>query len=810
MSRAGWWVILRREMGAYFNSPIAYIFLFVFLALTGSLFMSQVFLVGLADLRAFFNLLPIILCVFLPAVTMRLWADEKRGNTFELLLTFPMRPHDLVAGKFLASLLFYLAALAATLPMPLMLSMIGKPDAGQILGGYVGAALLGALFLAIGIFVSGLCRDQIVAFIVAMLSCVLVYLLGTDFIAASIDGWLPGFGSALRDYVGVTRHFVSAQKGVLDLRDVLYFTVGTALFLALNGFWIEGRLRPKQTRLFAVASTLAAAIFVLSNWLFGDLALLRVDLTEGQSYTISPVTRRLLRELKAPATVKYYVSPLEKMPTNFKTLEREVLDKLDEFRLASQGKLQYKVFHLEAANVTGGEGREESLEASLQQKGVHPFQVQSIEADEMGVRLVYSAMTIAYKEKPEETVPEILPAMLHELEYTLMSRLHRMTLSAAPKIAVVAPHQETPIEPALRDLLRQLGQTPPESRVEDRYRLIPLALEHEGYQTARVALTEQDPIPSGTRTLVILEPTKFTEEQRVAVNRFLVEGGSVFLALQQYEFQYTPSGRGELDVVPERQEHEMGSLLQAWGLGVDERALLDANQEMISVTGRMRMGPFEMSVPVKLPIHIRVDQDGMNQGLSITSRLSTLLYLWGSALRVDEKQLASLGLTARVLLRSSAGSWVSSLSDGRLTQRALQPTAAEARGPFPLAVLVEGQFPNAFEQTKPDVKLSPAPGKLLLMGAYTPFQEQLLEKGGHLNLFLNGVDALTLSEDLIMIRAKEPFDRSITRLSTAAKGWWRLVISLAVPILVACVGWMRILMRRRVKVQYLRLVQVAA
>ena len=247
--------IIRRELASYFNSPIAYIFLFVFLGLTGFLFMTQFFLVALADMRAFFNILPMILAVFLPAVAMRLWAEEKKGNTYEMLLTFPMRPHDLVLGKFLASVLFYGTALLATVPIPIMLSIVGHPDPGPIVGGYLGAALLGAFFLAIGIFVSGLCRDQIVAFIVAMLGCFGFFLLGTQFTASSIDGWVPGVGTMLRNYVGMTSHFASFQRGVVDLRDVLYFVVGIALFLVLNGFWIDGRLRPKQRQIFATAAT---------------------------------------------------------------------------------------------------------------------------------------------------------------------------------------------------------------------------------------------------------------------------------------------------------------------------------------------------------------------------------------------------------------------------------------------------------------------------------------------------------------------------------------------------------------------------
>mgnify|MGYP001294738612 CR=1 FL=1 len=140
-------MIFSKEMAGYFNSSIAYIFLIIFTLLNGGLFMTQFFVIGRADMRSFFYGLPMLLCIFLPAVSMRLWAEEKRGNTQELLLTFPMAPHELVLGKFLASFCFYLLALACTAPVPLMLMVLGQPDLGPILGGYIGGG--------VGIFLFG-------------------------------------------------------------------------------------------------------------------------------------------------------------------------------------------------------------------------------------------------------------------------------------------------------------------------------------------------------------------------------------------------------------------------------------------------------------------------------------------------------------------------------------------------------------------------------------------------------------------------------------------------------------------------------
>jgi ABC-type uncharacterized transport system involved in gliding motility auxiliary subunit len=393
------------------------------------------------------------------------------------------------------------------------------------------------------------------------------------------------------------------------------------------------------------------------------------------------------------------------------------------------------------------------------------------------------------------------------LEYLLLSTIYRMTLARTPRVALVAPFEEKAIEPELRALLEQLGQAVPERRVDDPYRLIPPLLESEGYRVTRTNLTDEDPIPADTNTLVLLEPRALTETQQRAISRFLAKGGSVLLAAQQYQFDYTTSRIGEITVIPRPQSPNVNALLGSWGLSLDERLLLDASQDAISVGGGMRLGPFAVNVPLKLPIHIRVNPESMNQELSITSRLSPMLYLWGSALTVDQRALKTHNLTAQVLMRSSDESWLIPASRLDTISPTARPGREDPRGPFPLAVLVEGEFPDAHGPGQP---APAAPGKLLVIGAVTPFQEQLIETGGHLHFLLNAVDTLSLGEDLIQIRAKQPVDRSIGHVSAATKAWWRFFVSFLMPLVIVGVGWMRLLLRRRATRQYLQLIQASA
>jgi ABC-type transport system involved in multi-copper enzyme maturation permease subunit len=234
-------IIFRREFRSYFDSPIAYIFLIVYLLLNNGLYMSGFFLAGIADMRGFFGNLPLFNAFFLPAVAMRLWAEDKKSGTMELLMTLPMRSREVVMGKYLAALAFYGITLLGTVTLPITLQLLGNPDVGAVFAGYLGAVLLGAFFLAIGIFVSGLFKDQIAAFLVGSLLCLFFFLVGQDWVAAPIDGWISGLGSFLQTHVGMWTHFEAIQRGVIDAKNLLYFIVLTGLFLVLNTLSLEGR-----------------------------------------------------------------------------------------------------------------------------------------------------------------------------------------------------------------------------------------------------------------------------------------------------------------------------------------------------------------------------------------------------------------------------------------------------------------------------------------------------------------------------------------------------------------------------------------
>jgi ABC-type transport system involved in multi-copper enzyme maturation permease subunit len=539
------WTIFHRELAAYYASAIGYIFIIVFLILNVGLFMTPFFTVLRADMRAFFVTIPIILCIFIPAITMRLWAEERKLNTWEMLLTFPMEPHELVLGKFFASLVFFLSAVAGTLTIPLMLAWLGNPDLGPIIGAYLGTILLGAFFLALGQFVSGFCQDQIVAFVVTLLTCFSFFLLGTAFISTYIDGVWAGLGSFLAEVVAMTNHYSTFARGILAIGDVLYFVVWSVVFLFLNGLFLDIRSRPEARRTFLAATALSLAIALMLNWLLAGQHLGRFDLTQDKIYTLSDASIKILRELKVPARVKLYITQQDKMPTGMRYLERDILDKLHEMRLASGGKLIPRAIHMETAHVIQAAGsesesvegdRDEAIEKRLLDKGIRPFSVQSLREDEVVNKLVYSAIGVAYKDKDEEILPRVLPGDLETLEYRLVNTIYKLGRHKRPVVALFASKDPLNIPPYMWQLYRQMGRSLPEA--EDPYQALEQLLRMEKYEVRRIELSHDSAIPTDAVTVVVLNPRDLSKRQRWELNRALHEGKAVFLAVQTHRWSY--------------------------------------------------------------------------------------------------------------------------------------------------------------------------------------------------------------------------------------------------------------------------------
>ena len=337
--------IARKELGAYFGSPMALIFVGAFLVVTlFSFFWAETFFArNIADVRPLFRWMPVLMIFLVAALTMRQWSEEQRGGTLEVLLTLPVRRASLVWGKFMAVVALIAVALALTLFLPITVTVLGPLDWGPVVGGYLAAILMASAYAAIGLFVSSRSDNQIVALMVTVLICGLFYLLGasgvTNFVGDAVGEVLRAIGTGSR--------FESIERGVIDLRDLIYYLSLTAFFLVANVVsldakrWSRGPRTAAHRRSAILSLVLVAAnLLALNTWLF-PVHGLRADLTAQGEYSLSPTTRDLVRNLPEPLLMRGYFS--EKTHPLLAPLVPTIRDMMREYEIASGGKVNVEI-----------------------------------------------------------------------------------------------------------------------------------------------------------------------------------------------------------------------------------------------------------------------------------------------------------------------------------------------------------------------------------------------------------------------------------------------------------------------------------
>ena len=221
--------IFRKELRSYFNSAVAYVVIVVFLAIVGWVYTSSMFLINVASLRLMFEWIPLVFLFVVPAITMRLLAEEKKAGTIELLTTKPLYDWEVVAGKFFAAWMLIALALLPTLIYYITIAFLGDIDNGPVIGGYIGLLLMAGVYIAVGLLASSLTENQIVAFIVGLLLMFALFLMDKVLI------FIPEFMISVVEYLGIDFHFSNIARGVIDTRDVVYFlsVLGFSLYLSV-------------------------------------------------------------------------------------------------------------------------------------------------------------------------------------------------------------------------------------------------------------------------------------------------------------------------------------------------------------------------------------------------------------------------------------------------------------------------------------------------------------------------------------------------------------------------------------------------
>ncbi len=565
---------------------------------------------------------------------------------------------------------------------------------------------------------------------------------------------------------------------------------------------------------FAAAAVLLASVafFVVSvtdNW-HGA----RVDMTSNKLFTMSPAAADILKGLQVPVQVKLYITPSDKMPTELRTLERDIAEQMRNFEQVADGMLEFAVFNPQ---------NDEEMQTALGGKGIRPFQVQSIEKDEMGIKLIWSAMTIAYKDKPEEILPQVLPQSLPGLEQDIIGPVYRLTRERTPKVAVFGPKKAVDQQTAMMYL--QQGMQPPAP--QEQFGRITELLGQGHYEAIAVDLTRESPVPDDADCLIVMGMSTLNERQVYEINRAVRGGMPVIMAVQAHEYGYSPAQGGGWTISGMPLESGLEPMLAAFGLTLDEDHFMDSAMETIDLPREVNLGGLRMQTrePVKVPLQIRVTEAQMAQDSPLTNRIGSVFYLWGTPIGRDETVLAANGLTVTDLMTSSENCWREVWSEGPMLGSMLDPRGKKMLGPQPLAVMVEGVFPDTFEGREvpawpaaptapgeepdplaagPDIPapVDPQPGSMFVIGSAKMFDDNILAAQQNALLLLNAVDYLAGSHELLSIRSKTLTQRVIRPVTTNAKLAWRIFVVLLVPLGFAIFGFVRAGMRRREAAAY--------
>ena len=333
--------IARKEFAGFISSPVAYIFLGAFLAVTLFVFfwVETFFSRNIADVRPLFEWMPLLLIFLVAAITMRMWAEERRSGTIEFLLTVPVSNLQLVLGKFAACLALIAVALLLTLPLPIVVNQLGPLDWGPVFGGYLATLLLAAAYAAIGLFVSSRSENQIVSLILTAAVCGLFYVLGSD----GLTGLFDTRRAEILRLMGSGSRFNAITRGVIDLRDLYYYVSLIGIFLSLNIFALEqlrwaGNPGNALHRRWQLRTALLVSCFFIANLALAPVNWVRADLTRGNIYSISETTRDYLAQLEEPLLIRGYFSA-QTHPLLAPLVPR-LRDLIEEYAIAAEGEIR--------------------------------------------------------------------------------------------------------------------------------------------------------------------------------------------------------------------------------------------------------------------------------------------------------------------------------------------------------------------------------------------------------------------------------------------------------------------------------------
>ena len=753
--------VFKREFKAYFDSPVAYVFLTAFLVLAGFLTfgVAMFFERRQADLTPFFFWHPWVYLLLVPAATMGVWADERRNGTAELLLTLPVTITEVLVGKFLAAWSFVGIGLALTFPVALTAGYLGSPDWGAVFCGYLGSLLLSGAAVAIGVFASTLSRSSVVGFVVSLALVFLLLIIGFDPVIGAVAAW--GVPTAITDSVAscsLLSHFEAMRKGVVDFADIGYYFAMMVFMLAAAKTVTDGRRGASKgvVGLGLVGAIAASSVVILAN------LPLRCDMTAENLYTLSKGSKAVLGQLTEDVTLKYYVSSSSaEMPMALKTYAQQVGNLLKEYERAGGGRLVVEEYDPKP---------DSDAEEWAQRYGVEP----QTGGNPFGQGIYFGVVAVCGDR--EETLGVLSPRTESTLEYDLTRLVTRVAWPERPVVGVMTSLPDV-LGGQMNPMMMQMGQRPPQGWAA----FGELAKDYD----VRTVEPDAEKIDDDIKTLVIVHAKNLSDKALYAIDQFVLRGGKLVACVDPFSIKDMQSSRSQQNPMMGQMGGDgpstLGKLFDAWGVKFEEGKIscdLEAATKLNNGQGGVESNPAFLSLGTA----------NMDKGDLIVADLTNVMFPFAGAFTFEKKDMdISFEPVITTSKDNSCSTDKMSMQYGGMKD--MVPDGKERI----LAARLSGTFKTAFPKGPDgtnDVSKAFAEGKgnVLLFAdsdfladdfcvrmMRTPFGSipQLINE--NLTLFSNAMEQFAGREELIGVRSRGASDRPFTVVNEleaeATKKW---------------------------------------
>lgn len=583
--------LFKKELSSFFSSLIGYLTIIVFLVLVGLMlwvFKSDFNILdyGFSSIDGLFVIGPFLYLFLIPAITMRMFAEEKKNGTMELLLTKPLSEMNLIWAKFLAGVTLVFISLLPTVVCYFSVVALGDPvgniDTGSVVGSYIGLLLLGAAFVAIGLFASSITNNQIVAFIIAALMSAAMHL---GFESLYRMGFLGNADLFVRS-LGMSYHYESISRGVVDSRDIIYFASVIALFMMATRIVLQSRKwhgwrNKKDQRRGHWLELGAGILIVIFVNVIGYYLFVRLDLTSEKRYTLSKSTKSLLKKIDEPVLYRVYLEG--EFPADFKRLQNETKEMLNQFR-AYNKNIQYEFVN--PNNFEDGQERQVFFQ-KLAQKGIQPTQIQVSTENGVTTQVLIPAADVIYK--GNETSIQLLQSQkyvdqsqllnnsIQSLEYVLSNAIRALSRGVKPSIAFMRGHGELEL-PNLSDMIGSLYEY---------YTLDTVRMdENINSLTARNVKSEDSTYRFRNKydLIIIAKPTKmFSERDLYILDQYVMYGGKLLWLVDPLDADLDSLAHAG-QAVATRYPLNIDEMLFTYGVRINPDLLMDIRCRPIPMT----------------------------------------------------------------------------------------------------------------------------------------------------------------------------------------------------------------------------------